>query len=341
MTSLSADPLVEAYAEIRATNQYLLAKLQSVLALFQEQQIGVILLKGADLLTRLYGAMGLRPMTDLDLLVHEEDLPRIDAVLRDAGYQPSIDGNPSYTDANNTVSLDIVADIWYLDDTDGIWHRAMQRTQGDAPVKGMGASDLLIFLTAYIVVYRGYLSTSFARDVALLVEKEAVDWAFVVEEAVRRRLKIPLSYGLAYAATIGRADIPGQILAQLAPSGPAERALLYLLQRLVTEQRVAGLSHFLLFLTQPGWRRWKWLARSLFPSQAFLRYRYGERAETHPILTRLLRPLYLLRQALGVFVRILTLLLRRGGSNRQACAYSPDGGDDLSPGDRLSRWPRS
>jgi len=311
MTLSSADQLIEAYAQVGSVNVYLLKRLESVLAQFHEHGIEVMLLKGADLIPRVYGVMGLRPMTDVDLLVHKTDLPAIDRILTDSGYQPSIDGNPAYEDPERTFSLDLATDLWYLDETSGIWRRAVSRKLGAVPIKGMGASDLLIYLAAYIVVHRGYLGRSFSQDLELLVRKEVLDWEFVLEEATRHHLRAPLSHGLTYAAARGRAKIPERVLSALAPAGLAEQCQAFLLRKLVTERRVQDVSHFLLFLTQPGRRRWRWLATTLFPSRDFLRYRYGARAETHPFLTRLTRPFFLLAQALKLSVRILVHLIKQ------------------------------
>ena len=311
MPTASADTLIEVYAQVGAINRALLGRLTCLLARFEELGIDCIVMKGADVVPRLYGVWGLRPMADIDLLVHPADLPAIDTVVKQLGYQPAIDENPSYIDPDKTTSLDIAVDIWYLDDVDGIWRRAVARMQAGAQVKGMGASDLLVFLTAYVVVFRGELSPAFARDVTLLIDKEVVDWDFVVEEAIRRDLKVPIYHGLIYAARLGPAAIPGQTLVRLAPSRWAERALLYALRRLCPERRVDGVSHFLLFLTQRGRKRWKWLAGLLFPSQAFILYRYGKRRAVSAMLIRLMRPPLLLARALRVSIKILALLLRR------------------------------
>lgn len=311
MTRSSADQLIEAYAQVGSVNTYLLKRLESVLARFHEHGIEVMLLKGSDLISRVYGVMGLRPMTDVDLLVHKTDLPAIDRILTDSGYQTSIDGNPAYEDLEHTFSLDLATGLWYLDETSGIWRRAVSRKLGAVPIKGMGASDLLIYLTAYIVVYRGSLGQSFAQDLELLVRKEAMNWAFILEEASRLALKAPLYHGLTYAVRAGRAAIPERVLAALAPAGLAEQCQAFLLRKLVTERRIQDVSHFLLFLTQPGWRRWRWLAATLFPSRDFLGYRYGARAETHPFLTRLARPFFLMAHALKLSVRIFVHLIKQ------------------------------
>jgi hypothetical protein len=313
MPTASVDRLIEVYTQVGAINRSLLGRLERLLACFHERSIDCIVLKGADVVPRLYGVLGLRPMLDIDLLVRPPDLPAIDAIVKGLGYRSAIDENPSYIDPDDTTSLDIAEDIWYLDDVEGIWQRAAARMQGSVPAKGMGASDLLVFLTAYAVVFRGELSASFARDVALLVDREAVDWDFVVEEAARRDLTAPIYHGLSYAVRKGGATIPARTLARLTPSGRRERALGYALRRLCTERRVDGVSHFLLFLTQRGRKRRRWLARLLFPPQAFIIYRYSRRGSVHAMLVRLLRPPLLLARALRVSIQILGLLLRRVG----------------------------
>ena len=158
MNATAIDHLIAAYSAVSSANRTKFQKLQVVLARFHEQGIDCILLKGADLLPRLYGVLGLRPMVDVDLLVHDQDLPAIERILREFGYSTQIDGNPVYLDPDSTLALDLTTEIWYLGDQEAIWQRAVQRDFEGTPIKGMGGSDLLIYLTAYNVVHRGTLS---------------------------------------------------------------------------------------------------------------------------------------------------------------------------------------
>jgi hypothetical protein len=310
MNAADLDTLVAAYSRVSSANKTKFEKLQAVLAEFHHQGIDCILLKGADLIPRLYGVFGARPMADVDLLVHEADLPVIDRGLKTLGYRPHIDGNPAYVDPEHKLDLDVVTDIWYMDDPAIIWQRAVQREFQGSPIQGMGSNDLLLYLTAYVVVYRGRLSPSFAQDLALLIEKEQIEWPFVLSEACRYHLKIPLYHGLAYAIRGNQAKVPPEVLGLLAPSGVRERLLCWLLQKLVTETYIQGLSFFLLFITQPGVKRLRWLKQSLFPPPSFLKYRYGPRAETRPVRIRALRLWNLLYQAALLLGRILIALFK-------------------------------
>lgn len=300
------------YSRIRSGNKIKFEKLRAVLSQMQKAGIDCLLLKGADLIPRLYGVLCVRPLGDADLLVHESDLPALDHLLTQLGYRPLIDGNPAYVDPDNTLALDIITNVWYVDNQEGIWERAERRDFEGIPIKCLEGSDLLVYLTAYNVVHRGYLSASFARDTALLVQKEDMDWDFVVDEASRCHLKIPMYHGLSFVVSrYAGVPIPDHVLRSLAPSTLSERLWYWFFQKLVTDVPVAELGHLLLFITHPGLKKWSWLRDVFFPSPAFLTYRYGDRWSTHPLLTRLCRPFSLLSQALRLSLRILGLLLKR------------------------------
>ena len=116
MPSSTLDDLADAYTQVSLINKRLLDEYEIVGQAFQRQGIECILLKGADLLSRLYGMRGTRPLSDVDLLVHEQDLPAIHRLLIETGFAQQIDGNPAYISLQSTLSLDLVSDLWYLDE---------------------------------------------------------------------------------------------------------------------------------------------------------------------------------------------------------------------------------
>jgi peptidoglycan/xylan/chitin deacetylase (PgdA/CDA1 family) len=304
----AVEDVLAAYSRTSSLNRARFVRLKRVLQEFDQHGIDCILLKGADLIHRLYGALGLRPMVDVDLLVRERDLQGIDAVLRAQGYYLEIDGNPAYRSSDGILALDLITAIWYLDDQDPIWCRAGTTNLDGFAAKGMGTNDLVIYLTAYTVIHRARLSASFAQDLALLIEKEPLDWDFVVKEASRCHLKIPMYHGLSFVVTrYAGARIPDHVLRSLAPSTLRGKCWHWFLKKLVTEKPVADLGHLLLFLTQPGLKKWRWLRDAFFPSQSFLHYRYGDRWKTHPLWTRLSRPFSLLFRAIRLFTRLVRL----------------------------------
>jgi hypothetical protein len=292
MPSSTLDDLADAYTQVSLINKRLLDEYEIVGKAFQRQGIDCIVLKGADLLSRLYGMRGTRPLSDVDLLVHEQDLPAIHQLLIETGFTQQIDGNPAYRSFHSTLSLDLVSDLWYLDEEGltTLWARARTRPLGQLMVKQLCSDDLLLYLTAYSVVHRGYLSPSFFSDLQLLIEKEPLHWPTLIEEAGRRHLKIPLYHGLCQLAlSNSTTGIPPAVIQQLSPSTKAEHILEFLFRRLVTTRPIPELGHFLLWITQPPGRRMAWLHRALFPPSLFLTYRYGDESMGRPWRTRITR----------------------------------------------------
>lgn len=300
MPSSTLDELAESYARVSSLNHRALDRFVEVGAQFSRHGIDVMVLKGADLLSRLYGVWGARPMTDIDLLVRESDLDPIDRLLTKSGYAREIDGNPAYRSPDGSLLLDITMGIWYLNSAgiEAVWHRAIHRTIHGLPIRCMNTDDLVLYLTAYAVIHRGACTSLFAEDLALVAQREPVNWESVCAEAVRWNLKVPVYYGLSSARSQQpELVIPHHVLARLAPSTDRERWLLQFLRAVVTATPMEGLGHLLLLLTRPADTRWQWLKRAFFPSSTFLGYRYGHVGQRHPVRTRLTRLLSLGVQA--------------------------------------------
>ncbi len=313
MSSSTLDDLLEAYTQVSMKNRTILEEFTIIAQQFHRQGIAFIVLKGADVIARLYGVRGARPMSDVDLLVHESDLATIDRSLRNLGFTQQIDGNPSYASREWSLSLDVITTLWYLDEQElaAVWERASTRRFGITTISCLDTEDLLIYLTAYNVIHRGHLSPSFVQDMKLLMEKERPDWAVVVAQTKQAGLRIPLGHGLSHVReTFPAIPIPDGVLTSLAPSRQRERVLAWLLTKLVTTEPLPEVGHLLLFLTQPGRRKMAWLTQRLFPSHTFLSYRYGSAGQTISWRTRLSRLYHLasalLRLSRRVFHRLTT-----------------------------------
>jgi hypothetical protein len=294
MSTDGADALIEAYAQVSLANQRSFRALAIVLSEFNAHGIDVLVLKGADVLPRLYGVWGARPLTDVDLLVRDRDLPAIDRIVSALGYQALIDGNPAYRDPNGSLLLDMVTSLWYAEDSEHVWRRAVRRELAGVSIRAMCADDLLVYLTAYSVLHRGHFVPSFAVDVGLLVRKERLNWDYIIEEARRRNLKIPLYHGLSYAARRESIPIHDHVWRRLAPARASERALQTLLRALVTEEPLSDLGHFLLLVSSPGAKRWRRLRKAIWPSATFLTWRYGPAGAASALRTRFIRAVHLL-----------------------------------------------
>ena len=80
------DQLRAAYHGNLARNMYLYAELRRILEALREKDVEVIFLKGAALAKTVYGDIGLRQMSDIDILAKKEDLPKAVELLFHMGY---------------------------------------------------------------------------------------------------------------------------------------------------------------------------------------------------------------------------------------------------------------
>ncbi len=311
MPSSTLDDLLEAYTQVSIRNRAILEEFTLIAQRFHEQGIAFIVLKGADVLSRLYGVRGARPLSDVDLLVHESDLPTIDRELRNLGFAQQIDGNPAYASAEGTLSLDLITTLWYLDQQElaSVWKRARRRPVDATTISCLDTADLLIYTAAYNVIHRGHLSASFVHDMKLLIEKEAPDWPVIVARTRQAKLHVPLFHGLSHVVKIFPAlPIPDSVLAMLGPTKRHERMLAWLLRKLVTTESLPEVGHLLLFLTQPDSNKMVWLKRRLFPSATFLSYRYGPARQILSWKTRLSHCYHLSTAAFDLIRRVLRRL---------------------------------
>ncbi len=75
------------YLATAARNTILFSQLNELVAILNSKSIPVVLLKGAHLADFVYKDIALRPMSDIDILVKEEDLSEALQIVFDEGYQ--------------------------------------------------------------------------------------------------------------------------------------------------------------------------------------------------------------------------------------------------------------
>jgi hypothetical protein len=313
MPSSTLDDLLEAYTQVGVRNRAILDEFTLIAQQLHQHKIAFIVLKGADVISRLYGVQGARPLSDVDLLVRESDISTIDRLLRSLGLTQQIDGNPSYASSERGLALDLITTIWYLDEQglDELWKRAPTRRVGGTTISCLDTADLVIHLTAYAVVHRGALSAAFVQDMKLLIEKESPAWPAVVVRTKQAMLQVPMYHGLHHMReTVPTVAIPDTVLASLAPRNRSELILAWLLRKLVTPDPLPEVGHLLLFLTQPGRKKLAWLKQRLYPSTTFLSYRYGSVGQTMPGRMRLSRWYHLTKAVLLLSGRVLRRLIR-------------------------------
>jgi len=245
-------------------------------------------LKGPGLSERLYADIGVRQVSDLDLLIEPANLARTDALLADLGYRRNT--------AGKIESLSRAQELLYIRDADSppafyldLHQRLLPYVRRDPLAArvfadGMTNENLLLYLCASQITHR-FARLRYLCDVAAFLAREGdtVDWDKFSDTA--RRIPWGPGVGLAlhWAEEFTPARVPPAVLHSLRPNPIGDlllrRALGADAAEAASRARAldgpAGASVALgaAYLGRPAACGIAW--RMMFPTRAYLREQTG------------------------------------------------------------------
>lgn len=179
-------------------NTLLVDELNTILKLFSSQGIEVMPLKGPLLATELYGNLELRPITDLDILVRTQDVPKAKRLLLARGYLPEKDLSARqekeyltrecafhFYQANGKLNVDLHWRLirWQAFKSDFLWSRAVTVRSGEIQSLWLAPEELLLYLCIHLDKSPDY-RLKWVLDIALvLVKHPTMNWDRVKELA--------------------------------------------------------------------------------------------------------------------------------------------------------------
>ncbi len=209
-----------------------------------------IVLKGAYLAEKVYPALGLRPMNDIDLLFRPEELASVAQVLHELGYgskEKSPEAGPGITKHTSTfkragqaatpnpyLSADgsrmiephrSLEEAWFglrCDLTPGMWERSLPISIAGQPARSLAPADAFLHLCVHLTFHLIMGSPSLVQlaDLAVYAEQVDVDWQDFLDRAQALR-----AVGYTYAAArlarlVLAAPIPADVLGALREACP-------------------------------------------------------------------------------------------------------------------------
>lgn len=278
------------YRNIKIFNE-----LENILSSFNNNGLKVIPLKGVYLLEKIYNNIALKGLTDIDLLVKKEDLPKIDKVLEVLGYRTpvhkellSIVIKKSYLNSMDYFKTDEELPSlhihWHIVNVtlptylyskniemDKFWEGAKPVKIGNVETLQLALHHLIIYLAEHAVKH------SFDRLIVLtdLNEtikryREEINWENLIKETKELAMERQLFYGLYFINHFLDADIPQNILSELKPRkmGLLEKRFF---QSILDNNRGAKLSYFVyLGMIKGRINKMRFLFRTLFPPPSVL-----------------------------------------------------------------------
>jgi len=209
-------------------------ELRRIAAVLRGQDIPLIALKGLHLADLVYPDIGLRPMSDLDILVPRAQVAQAVAAVHGLGY--GFDGDFS-------GSLDAIIDTkcdlelkhhqthlplelhWSLFEPPGrygalvedIWRSAVPARPGDADALVMSPEFALLHVCAHLACHHAFVFDLRALcDIAAIVQaRPDLDWARFVDQGRRHGLGRGVAAALRLACDHLGAAVPADVLAAL------------------------------------------------------------------------------------------------------------------------------
>lgn len=298
-----AQTLRAAYFAAVADTELHRHELQTILPVLAALGSVPVVFKGAALAYTVYPDPACRLMSDIDLWISADELPRARAALETIGYRvsPNPDRPAALMEqfngeiglAHARADLGLIELHWSLFvgewlrlttriDEAAVWARTTRSALLDQPVRLLAPEDAVLHLLVHAGVNHQF-SLAVLRtcvDVALLARATPLAWAAIADRAQQWRIATVTWLGLTLAVDlIGLAEARS-ILPRLAPARWRQAAL----QRIVTPRQIvdqqdwrAGRQRFMLLLLLVDRKRdaIKLIFRTLWPERAWLAARYG------------------------------------------------------------------
>ena len=324
--------LAQGARECLVRNLCLHRELLRLLGELNRAGVPVIPLKGSFLAHELYGDLALRPMSDIDLLVRPEDVPRSDAVLRATGCiratEQGADYHTSYVTRDGGDAGVVVELHHHLAerhtarlDIRSVWASASRIGWEGREIWTMALPDLFLYLCLH-AAKDGLASLRSLLDIVLVAERcrDTLPWGALVHTVQAAGIRNPVYTTLAEARGLLEAPVPPEFLRAIRPSWglgwPLSRALLRWrggVLHVPPALLVGPVMAILMLLWEDSLRgRLRHVRRNLFPS-ASLRARWIPLAAPS---SGLVGSLLWLRQAGRELTGQVTARSRSGGGRR-------------------------
>lgn len=293
------EKLRSAYYQSAVHNALICEALGEIVHAFNEARIPLILLKGAALAKEVYGNIALRPMSDMDILLRQQDMRRAEELLVQQGYEVHTqpDSYPRHATFSERKSgwadhieahRHIISSIYYRRTIpeEWLWEHAVEVTIGDARALRLSPEAAIIHSCLHMLdhIYtKGTLL--WLGDIVEISQRHDIDWATLADTATRFKIALPVRSVLRESKELLNLRIPDHVLQPMLtrPTGFLERKAYQFC--LSPGRSTASKTLFDLFAVEGISAKLEFLFSRPFLSREFMMVRY-------PIRNPRLVPLY-------------------------------------------------
>lgn len=235
------------------SNNFILSnELKRLLEIFKKKGVATLILKGASLAENFYPLPELRPYSDIDILVHKNDLKVVKEILIKSGYSSAEKANEEFNEKywysyqffqnDKKVLLEIHWNIAqlrrYKINIDSIWKDAISFKIDETESLMMSIEDLIIYQSLHLS-YHYYSKLLWLLDLAIIIQKErdSISWEKIIERCKTQRVCNPVYYALLYVKNLLKTGIPDNVLKSLKPNSLTYIAIRSMLNTKTLPQR--------------------------------------------------------------------------------------------------------
>lgn len=287
------EQLKSAYYEVTRYNLLLGRVLAEILRALHAAGVEVIVLKGMALMESLYRNPGLRPVTDMDILIRAADVPAALEALQGLGWTPTADTEPflgaeedyrtemALQNPRMTTLLDLhwgLLKSWFYKRSirpSDLWDSARPLPERGADTRQLGLEAGLVFLGAHWFRHDDQ-ELLWLHDIALTVTAHAdeIDWQRVLAYTRAWGLVLSVRAALRRATAELAAPVPEDVMRALESMRPSlgEWITYY---GFVEGRAPSAVRNLAFMLQRRGWRsRAKYIFAKLFPPPEYMIERY-------------------------------------------------------------------
>jgi hypothetical protein len=280
-------------------NTLIFEELGKALKAVKKSGLEVIVLKGAALAEKVYGNIALRPMSDVDLLVKEEDMMHVNEQLKTLGYRPTdavvdeVDFSSTYlttldyrSPEDNSPSFHIhwhfvnstIPNESYIRNIKikDVWKDAENTEIAGVETLVMAPHHLLIHLSEHALRVTHSLSKlSLLCDIneAVNFYRKQLDWDRLIKESFKFNLNRMVYLSLYFSSKFLETQILEDVLSELKPKHFSMGERIFM-KAILRNRRFPGLSYFVhLSMNRGLFTKMKFVGRTFFPPRQFIAQR--------------------------------------------------------------------
>lgn len=229
------DPLMErlkgVYRYYLYKNEILMHRIGPLLAAFEDAGIKTMVLKGAALIPLYYKESGLRPMLDVDVLVHTRQAGQAMELLARLGWKsiyyerpqvciPILHSTAFEDDGKRHADLHwhLLWECFNANDDDDYWENAIPIQIGGVETLALNPTDQLLHTCWHGVRWNEVPPIRWIADAMAILDSSAaeIEWPRLLKKAQKHRIVMLVKDALEYLKKTFDAPIPDTLLQSLA-----------------------------------------------------------------------------------------------------------------------------